>query len=313
MSTLDRRHLMLGFGVTAGLGTALAVSAAPAAATATGVARPTARVAGSTASTIQPAALDDAALMRTFMKLRGATDSRLTIGWMDAVNYAFIDSETWPMYRLLAATWQTFRKVSDVLYESRTLEIAHFVDMQSGALLDKLTMPVTGAVVDVPHYRAGPSKGKVALRLEETREFNMPGETKEGASFFRSGKALSSQLVSAPQREADLFRVREDLNTRIVPATAGERGFFYREWTIWSGPWKALNDPAVHSVPTEVNYSAATAWRPWMKMGNGPGNTLQNGRGGKVERVEDLPPELLRLTRQVHPDLVRDGAGVLAG
>ena len=30
------------------------------------------------------------------------------------------------------------------------------------------------------------------------------------------------------------------------------------------------------------------------------------------ERVEDLPPELLRLTRQVHPDLVRDPAGVLA-
>ena len=47
-------------------------------------------------------------------------------------------------------------------------------------------------------------------------------------------------------------------------------------------------------------------------MGDGPGHTVQNGRGGKVERVEDLPPELLRLTRQVHPDLVRDPAGVLA-
>ncbi len=99
-----------------------------------------------------------------------------------------------------------------------------------------------------------------------------------------------------------------------MPATAGERGFFYREWTIWSGPWKALQDPAVHSVPTQVIYSAATAWRPWMKMGNGPGNTLQNGRGGKVERgSRTCRRRLLRLTRQVHPDLVRDGASVLAG
>lgn len=106
--------------------------------------------------------------------------------------------------------------------------------------------------------------------------------------------------------------MREELGSRVVPDQPGKRGFFYREWTIWSGPWQALQDPKVHCVDTEVTYSAATAWRPWMKMGDGPGHTVQNGRGGKVERVEDLPPELLRLTRQVHPDLVRDAAGVLA-
>lgn len=299
MTTTDRRSLLLAMGSSA----ALAGGAVPAAARS---------ATGNVAATIRPQPLDDAALMRTFMKLRGATDSRLTIGWMDAVNYAFIDGETWPMYRLLAATFQTFRPLSDVLYESRTLEIAHFLDMQSGALLEKLTMPVSGAVVDVPAYRAGPSVGKVALRLDETREFRMASESAAGSSFFLTGKAITQQLVSQPQREGELFRVREDLNTRVVPEQPGQRGFFYREWTIWSGPWKALQDPKVHCAPTEVTYSAATAWRPWMKMGNAPGNTLQNGRGGKVERVADLPPELLQLTQRVHPDLVRDGAAVLA-
>ncbi len=302
MPTTDRRQLLLAMGSTAALGTAL--SGTPAAARSANE---------STASTLRPAQLDDATLMQTFMKLRGATDTRLTIGWLDGVNYAFIDGETWPMYRLLASTWQTFRKLSDTLYESRTLEIAHFVDLQTGGLLKQLTMPVSGAVVDVPPYRSGPSVGKVALRLEETREFKMASESKDGASFFRTGKARTAQLVSQPEREGEMFHVREDLNTRILPDTPGERGFFYREWTIWSGPWKALQDPAVHSAPTQVIYSAATAWRPWMKMGNAPGNTLQNGRGGKVQRVEDLPPEMLRLAEQVHPDLVRDGAGVLAG
>jgi len=304
MTTTDRRGLMLGLGSAALLG---------ATAPAVGIQAMLPMAAAGTAATLRPAPLEDAALLHTFMKLRGATDGRLTIGWMDAVNYAFVDGETWPMYRLLAATWQTFRKVSDTLYESRSLEIAHFIDMQTGALLQKLTMPVSGTVVDVPAYRAGPSNGKVALRRDETRDFKMASEGKDGASFFRTGKAISTQLVSQPEREGDLFSVREDLNTRVLPATPGERGFFYREWTIWRGPWKALADPSIHSVPTEVIYSAATAWRPWMKMGNGPGNTLQNGRGGKVERAVDLPPEILRLTKQVHPDLVRDGAGVLAG
>ena len=156
------------------------------------------------------------------------------------------------------------------------------------------------------------SVGKVALRLDETREFRMGAESASGSSFFQTGKATTRQLVSEPQLVDDRFHVREELGSRVVPDQPGRRGFFYREWTIWSGPWKALQDPKVHCVETEVIYSAATAWRPWMKMGDGPGHTVQNGRGGKVERVEDLPPELLRLTRQVHPDLVRDPAGVLA-
>ena len=301
---MDRRHWML----------SAASAAAVAGLTDSGPALARHRKAGvgASAASTQTVALDDAALMRTFMKLRGATDSRLTIGWMDALNFAFVEGETWPMYRLLAATFQTFRPLSDVLYESRTLEIAHFLDVQSGALLQKLTMPITGAVVDVPAYRAGPSVGKVALRLDETREFRMGAESASGSSFFQTGKATTRQLVSEPQLVDGRFHVREELGSRVVPDQPGRRGFFYREWTIWSGPWKALQDPKVHCVETEVIYSAATAWRPWMKMGDGPGHTVQNGRGGKVERVEDLPPELLRLTRQVHPDLVRDPAGVLA-
>lgn len=307
-TTTDRRSLLLAFGSAAASATAGLSATSVVAQAATGSA---ATPAASAAP--RPLALDDATLMRSFMKLRGATDGRLTIGWMDAVNYAFVDGATWPMYRLLAATFQTFRQASDTLWESRTLEIAHFLDMQSGALLEKLTMPLTGTVVDVPPYRGGPTDGKVALQLDETREFRMPGESPAGASFFVTGQAISQQRVSEPQLEGARFRVREELGARIVPAQPEQRGFFYREWTIWRGDWQAVQDPAVHCVATEVVYSAAAAWRPWMKMGNAPGNTLQNGLGSKVERVEDLPPELLRLTRKIHPDLVRDPLGVLAG
>ena len=192
-TTTDRRSLLFAFGSAAASATAAAATAGPSATSVVALA-----AAGSAATTAsanaatRPLALDDAALMRSFMKLRGATDGRLTIGWMDAANHAFVDGATWPMYRLLAATFQTFRQASDTLWESRTLEIAHFLDMQSGALLEKLTMPLTGTVVDVPAYRAGPTDGKVALRLDETREFRMPGESPAGASFFQTGQAITS-------------------------------------------------------------------------------------------------------------------------
>lgn len=253
-----------------------------------------------------PVTLGDAALLNAFMKLRGATDSRLTIGWVDAVNYGFVDGETFPLYRLWAATWQVYRKVSDASYSSTSLEIAHFVDMKSGALLDKLTMPPTGEVVDVPHYRSGPSQGTVALHRNDKREFNMSRESPDGGRFFITGTALTSQDISQPERDGDRFRLREDLNTRVINSDPHNRGFFYREWSQWSARWDEVFDPAVVCTRCELGYSAATAWRPWMKMGNAAGNTVQNGRGGKVEKAEDLPAEILKLTKQIHPDLLAD-------
>ena len=50
-----------------------------------------------------------------------------------------------------------------------------------------------------------------------------------------------------------------------------------------------------------------------MQMGDTPGHTVQNGRGGKAENPEGLPVELLRLVKLHHPDLIEDPEGVLAG
>ena len=254
----------------------------------------------------EPVKLTDTQLLAAFVKLRASIDSRLTIGWVDAVNYGFIEGETFPLYRLLAATWQVFEQRSDSLFEGRLIEIAHFVDMHSGELLRELTMPRTNQVVEVPHYRAGPTVTKVAVQLDEKREFAMnPGVTGD-PKFFRAGVAIASQHLSQAEHEGNTFRVRQDVGTRVVPADPAARGFFYREWTIWSGNWTDIQNPAVHSAPTELNYSSAAAWRPWMKMEGVTGNTLQSGRGGKAQRTEDLPSEHLRLTQQIHPDLLDD-------
>jgi hypothetical protein len=254
----------------------------------------------------QPVQLDDAALLTAFMKLRGSTDSRMTIGWIDAVNYGFIDGDTFPLYRLWAATWQVCRRIDERSFQTTSLEIAHFVDMKSGALLEKLVMPPTGVTVDVPHYRAGPSQSKVALHREEKREFKPNADAAGGARFFISGTATSSQHISQLERDGSRVRIREDVHTRVVNDDPATRGFFYREWSQWSGDWREVFDPSVACARCEVGYAAAAGWRPWMKMGNAAGNTLQNGRGGKVENPADLPPELLRLTKIIQPDLLAD-------
>ena len=257
--------------------------------------------------------LSDEEMLHYFIKLRCSLDDRVTMGWVDAVNYAFIDGVTHPMYRLLSTTIRQVRKVNDGLYKSVSLEVAMYMDIETGELLDKLTVPVTGNVVDVPLYRAGPSHMDMTVRAEETTDFTMGQETVDGDSFFATGQAESQRFMSLPQRRGDDFYIRQDISARVFPPGGTAPSFFYREWTINQGSWKALADSSVVSAPVDVAYIANTAFRPWMQMGDTPGHTVQNGRGGKAESPDELPVELHRLVKLHHPDLIEDPRGVLAG
>ncbi|MYH33763.1 MAG: DUF1838 domain-containing protein [Gammaproteobacteria bacterium] len=257
--------------------------------------------------------LSDDEMLYYFIKLRSSHDDRVTMGWVDAVNYAFIDGVTHPMYRLLSTTIRQMRKVNDSLYKSVSLEVAMYMDIETGELLDKLTMPVTGNVVDVPLYRAGPSHMDMTVRAEDTNDFTMQQETVDGESFFATGQVESQRFISLPQLRGDDFYIRQDISARVFPAGESRPSFFYREWTINQGSWAALSDPSLASVPVDVAYIANTAFRPWMQMGDTPGHTVQNGRGGKAFGPDELPVELHRLVKLHHPDLIEDPRGVLAG
>ncbi len=257
--------------------------------------------------------LNDEEMLRYYIKLRCSLDDRVTMGWVDAVNYAFVEGTTYPLYRLLSTTIRQVRQVDESLYKSVSLEVAMYMNIETGELLDQLTMPITGNVVEVPLYRAGPSHMDITVRAEDTQDFTMEQETREGSSFFSSGRVESERFISLPQRRGDDFYIRQDISARVFPSEDAKASFFYREWTTNRGSWSQLSDPSLAAAPCDVAYVANTAFRPWMEMGDTPGHTVQNGRGGRALSPEELPVELLRLVRLHHPDLLDDPRSVLAG
>jgi hypothetical protein len=297
---MDRnRRSLLAFG---GAGLAGAVVAGPPAEAARHRSVPS----GGTAAT-----LSEPQLLSAFAKARYSLDARLTCGWMDATTYAFIEGTTYPLYRLLAATWARVRRVDELHFVGRTLETAYFFDIATGAALSKLRMPVTGREVDVKPYRAGPSNLSIGVREETGGPFRMAAESRDGQSFFRQGTTRRLQSLSEPVRDGDTLYIREDLSTRVFGPDGGKPIFFYAEWTQTALPWKAALDPRVASVDGTVGYSAVAAFRPWMQMDGVDGHTLQNGRGGKVQGADALPPRLLEMVKLHDPDLLDDPTQVL--
>lgn len=255
--------------------------------------------------------MTDAALLTAFAKMRYALDDQVTIGWVDATTYAFIDGATYPLYRLRAGTWVRMRRVDDLHFVGRTIETAYFFDPKTDELLSTLKMPVTGMEVPVKPYRAGPSNASLGVREEHTGAFRMSSESRDGAAFFREGQTQRRQSLSQPMREGDALFIREDQGTRVTTATGGKPIFFYSEWTITQANWKDVQNPKLKYVDSTLQYSAIAAFRPWMKMDGVDGHTLQNGRGGRAGTNADLPPRYLEMVRKYDPDLLDDPAKVL--
>jgi hypothetical protein len=276
-----------------------------------GAAAPNHALAASGGATQRRVQLSPEALLDSYVRLRARTDGKVSFGWLDALRYAVIGGEIHPLCRVLAFGVARFEKVSSQRYEAVMLEVAHYVDMESGEFLDTLVMPGTGKTVEVPAYRTGPKRVAFGVAIDESETVGAGVPRKQLQSFAPVGDVRLVRSVSEPCLEGGSYFVRHEEYGRVAPRDPAAARIFYREWTTWRGPADRALDPKVPSVPCDYSYSALTSWRPWMQMGQSPGHTSENGRGSKMDSLAQLPEEILRLTLRRHPDVIENPERVL--
>ena len=89
--------------------------------------------------------------------------------------------------------------------------------------------------------------------------------------------------------------------------------FVYNELLTLTASARDLKAPGVPHVPTTCLYtSLATRWRPWMRMGDRPGQFVGNGLGRYGVAIADLPAVWLAETERVRPQLLKDPAAALS-
>lgn len=253
----------------------------------------------------------DEDLLQALMKMRGTLGPELQVGWLRARRFAVSDGIIEPLCGLLSATYSYFRRRSEQLFEVTSLEIAHYTDFETGALLQSLRMPFTGATVEVPAYRFGPTKTRFAVKLSEKTPYTPAAGTTEDA-FAPAGSVLMTKSIHREGTRGGVVYLRHEEYGRVFTEGSSKPAMFYKESTTWSGPESQVLDPAVRQVDALVAYSAMTSWRPWMQMGATPGHTASNGFGGRAVSLSDLPDDYAGYTKLRHPDVHRDPEAVLA-
>jgi hypothetical protein len=102
---------------------------------------------------------DPASVLRTVSRMRGSEDGRITMGWLKARRFGVIDAELTPLMGMVTGTFSRYRLLEDGSTTGTSFELAFYTDLESGEVLDTLTMPYTGKTVKVPRLLLGPSRG----------------------------------------------------------------------------------------------------------------------------------------------------------
>jgi hypothetical protein len=246
------------------------------------------------------------ALLDAFARLRGRTDGRLVYGWLRSQRSTVIDGDVTPLCGVVAGAVQRFEKLSDTVYEATILEVAHYTDPVTGELLDTVTMPGTGRVVQVPTYRFGPIKARFALQHDEWEEFDPPQGGSGATQFVPRSSVHLLRSIELAKAVGDDVWLRANEYGRVYPDRTKPHTIYYREWMLWRARAADLLRANNAAVPASYAYTALTSWRPWMQMGDIRGHTLDSGHGAKAFSWAECPAEFLAMTRARHPDLLDD-------
>ena len=238
--------------------------------------------------------------LQSVVKMRGSTDERLCIGWVAGTRYAVVEHRAIPMMNLLAATFSQYRQKPGGDYEARSIEIAYFLDLVSGKLLETWRNPVTDRVVDVPQVRMGPSAFDISADGLQIRR----------AAGEAVGMSLNHRFESPYQRGDDVW-ITEVIDVNGKPRK-DSRPFVYNEMSTYHARLSDLANPALATVPANISFHGLVTFRSWMGFADTPGHTTAHGSGTRASRMAELPAYHQELTKALHPDVYANPLEILS-
>lgn len=244
---------------------------------------------------------DPGEYLTAVLKMRGAVDGSLSLGWVMGHRYAIVNGKATPIYGLLASTFANYTRIDAETFEMRSFEVAYFTDLATGKLLEKWTNPFNGKVVDVPQTRMGPSVVPVKPGGFDLSDNPRMGHM-DANHMFRPAVTLRDDIW-----------ITEEIKIAGDPPNSGPVPFRYNEMTTYNASLTDVQNDDLATVPTKIQYQSAVGFSPWNAMGDIDAINMGRGSGTRVARVEDFPPYYLELTEKYHADVLNDPMAILYG
>jgi hypothetical protein len=261
-----------------------------------------AQAASMPSATLRPPDLSrPGARLDALIRMRGALDQRLVISFLEGVYYGVMEARIRPLYGLSAGLFRQYRARPDGGYDYANFELVYVTDLDSGELLTDFRNPYSGRAGRPPQTRLGPTRLTITPGLEVQR----PGADRHADSPNRFHRFRAPRVVGD-----DVWVVEESAVQAPPPMN-----FAFNEVLTYRASLKALSDPKMLHVPTDVQFTPVIGWRPWQGMDgfDGPPSHVMGVCAGKVvTEFRELPARYQEWTARFHPDVAGDPLRLLS-
>ncbi|TDJ44669.1 MAG: DUF1838 domain-containing protein [Gammaproteobacteria bacterium] len=240
---------------------------------------------------------DPAVLLEAYMRLSGALDDRLIIWWMDGVRYGVVDARAQALFGMKIGLFHRFYRQADGSFKLAMFELTYYTDLASGEMLETFDNPYTGQTDRVSHVRLGPE-----VRIQTRAGIARPDNPLV--------KDYTSSLGPALIRGDDVW-IPTSVEARIKFPKPTAPEILLSLYTTVHGTLRDALNPALISAPCSLAFQNVLKWEPFMRMGDRPGHMMSQAAGKKLESVDALPADYLRIAERMHGKYIRDPIGAL--
>lgn len=186
-------------------------------------------------------------------------------------------------------------------YETTTISMVAYTDIETGEPLESYNNPWTGESVDISLFPAAPAKRTISV------------DGTQGPVIDRENTIVEHESPIGPSSiHGDRVWVYGDDRTTLRSDDAERRLVFgVHDWSTFSGVLADVADPTNGNPLSEWYFNDILTWSSWLNMADHPGNMISRGFGAKVRSFDEMPADIVALVKRFHPDTYADPRAAL--
>ncbi|MDG2243393.1 MAG: DUF1838 family protein [Rhodospirillaceae bacterium] len=237
-----------------------------------------------------------------FRKLAHTMDDSIAFFWANLRRMGQEGPVATPMWDIkLASVLGTTDVGEDGTYETTAISMVAYTDTATGEVLEKFDNPWTGETVDISLFPAAPMKRLITK------------DGVKGPMIERDGTLVDHASPIGPSfiQGDEVWVFGDDMTT--LRSDDGERKLIFgvNDWSTFKGKLADVADPSNGNPLSDWYFNDILTWSPWLKMPGHPGNMISRGFGAKVRSFDEMPADILALTKRMHPKVYADPRAAL--
>lgn len=236
---------------------------------------------------------DPVSRAKLIAKVLGSTEEAERHGFLKFHIYGFAgDGNIVPFFTMNNYIVQKWRPAEDGDFEVDHYEVAYYSKFDSDEPIESWENPLTGEVVDVPHFVLGP----VPRIYGPSQVGNKSSFSSDPLNITMIGDRVYIPTLSS--FSVDNTMSPEDWG----PYSSGPK-IYWDSMLVYSADVEDVFDEEKTHVDAEIHMQNLVSWAPYLKLGQTPGRTMARAYGQHVSGYDALPPKIRKNLEKYTPEI----------